>query len=112
MLVTITSIELKSPFKFFPLSIYALNILNQLNATNCKDFKKQGIWTTHYTMTLWENEADMKAFARSGAHQEAMQKGANIAKEIKTLTIESDQLPNWKDAKAALKKDGRVMRYK
>ncbi len=42
MKATITSIELKSPFKFFPLSLKAMQIIKQLKATNCKSFKKKG----------------------------------------------------------------------
>ena len=80
MKATITSIELKTIFKFFPLSIYALNIVKQLKTTDCLDFKKQGVWTLHYTMTLWENEEQLKKFARSGAQLKAMKDSAKIAK--------------------------------
>ena len=111
MKVTLTYIKLKSPFKFFPLSIYALNILRQLKATNCLDFKKTGIWTDHYTMTLWEKEQDLKDFARSGAHLTAMKKGKNIAKEIRTLTFEADTFPNWKEAKTLLADKGQTIIY-
>jgi len=110
MKATITSIELKSPFKFFPLSVFAMNIVNQLKASDYKEFKKTGIWTIHYTMTLWENEEQMKNFARSGAHLDAMKKSATIAKEIRTITIETDKLPDWKTAKELLKK-GKVLIY-
>lgn len=103
MKATITSIKLKTPFKFFPLSMFALNILKQLQTTDCLDFKKQGIWTLHYTMTLWEDEEQLKAFAKSGAHLDAMKKSATIAKEIKTITIDAEKLPDWKTAKALLK---------
>ena len=54
-------------------------------------------------MTLWENEAQLKEFARSGAHLEAMKISAKMAKEIKTLTYDADTLPNWKTAKIKLK---------
>lgn len=104
MKVTITSIELKTIFKFFPLSLYALNIVKQLKTTNCLDFKKQGIWTLHYTMTLWKNEEQLKNFAKSGAHLKAMKDSAKIAKEIKTITIDADELPDWKTAKQLLTK--------
>lgn len=80
MKATITSIELKTIFKFFPLSIYALNIVKQLKTTDCLDFKKQGVWTLHYTMTLWENEEQLKKFARNGAHLKAIKDSAKIAK--------------------------------
>ena len=110
MKVTITSIELKGPLKFFVLSSQALKIIRQLKATNCKDFKKRGFWTKHYTMTLWNDEQELKDFAKSGAHLEAMKISSNIAKEIRTLTIDSDTLPKWNEAKALLEK-GKVYTF-
>lgn len=104
MKITITSIALKNPFKFFILSRKALGIVLQLKNTDCVKMKKTGFWTTHYTMTLWNNETDMKAFARSGAHLEAMKMSGQIAKEIKSLTIDATTFPDWKTAKAMLEK--------
>ncbi len=111
MKITITSIELKGPFKFFALSFQALQILKQLKTTNCKDFKKRGIWTTHYTMTLWNSEEELKSFAQSGAHLEAMKKAKKIAKEIKTLTMDATELPNWKTAIQLLNEKGKSYTY-
>ncbi|XOV65920.1 MAG: DUF3291 domain-containing protein [Fluviicola sp.] len=108
--VTITSIELKGPFKFFALSSQALKIIRQLRTTQCKDFKKRGFWTTHYTMTLWNNEEELKQFAKSGAHLEAMKASGAMAKEIRTITIEAETLPNWIEAKQLLKQ-GKVIAY-
>jgi hypothetical protein len=102
MKATITSIELKGPLKFFALSAHALTIIKQLKATKCKDFKKRGFWTKHYTMTLWNNESELKEFAKSGAHLDAMKKSKQIAKEIRTLTIDADKLPSWNEAKLLL----------
>jgi len=65
----------------------------------------------HYTMTLWKNEEDLKTFAASGAHREAMQKGANIAREIRTLTLDAEQLPDWKTAKTMLHQQGKTVQY-
>ena len=110
MKATITSIKLRGPLKFFALSSSALRIIKQLKATNCKDFKKRGIWTTHYTMTLWNNEDELKDFARSGAHLDAMKTSEKIAKEIRTITIDSDNLPDWNEAKLMLQK-GKVIIY-
>ena len=98
MKVTITSIELKGPLNFFALSAKALSIMKQLKSTQYKDFKKKGIWTTHYTMTLWNSEEELKEFARSGAHLDAMKKSKAIAKEIRTYTYDADKLPSWKEA--------------
>lgn len=102
MKATITSIELKGPLKFFALSAKALGIVRQLKTTNCKAFKKKGIWTKHYTMTLWNSESELKAFAQSGAHLEAMKASKLLAKEIRTITYETDALPSWDEAKKRL----------
>lgn len=110
MKATITSIELRGPLKFFALSSKAFKIIRQLKATNCKDFRKKGLWTTHYTMTLWNNEDELKKFTRSGAHLEAMKASKKIAKEIRTITIETDCLPKWNEAKKLLLK-GQVIKY-
>jgi hypothetical protein len=104
MKATITSIELKGPLKYFALSASAFGIIKQLKATNYREFKKRGFWTTHYTMTLWNNESDLKEFAKSGAHLDAMKKSKRIAKEIRTITIETDALPSWDEAKKLLEK--------
>ncbi|MDI1322241.1 MAG: DUF3291 domain-containing protein [Algoriphagus sp.] len=110
MKATITSIELKGPLKFFALSANALRIIKQLKSTNYKDFKKKGFWNKHYTMTLWNSDAELKEFAKSGAHLEAMKKSKNIAKEIRTITIDTDSLPSWKEAKKLLE-NGKVFKY-
>lgn len=110
MKATITSIELKGPLKFFALSKQALQILKQLKSTNYKDFRKKGIWTKHYTMTLWNNESELNAFAKSGAHLEAMKISKRIAKEIRTITIDVDALPDWKEAKKLLE-NGKSFKY-
>lgn len=110
MKATITSIELKGPLKFFALSASALRIVKQLKSTNCKDFKKRGFWNKHYTMTLWNTDAELKEFAKSGAHLEAMKRSKQIAKEIRTITIEADALPSWKEAKRLLER-AQVFRY-
>lgn len=110
MLATITFIELKTPFKFFALSKNALHIIRQLKTTNCLQYKNTGFWTKHYTMTLWGSEEDMKNFARSGAHLQAMKVSASIAKEIKTHTYPTNKLPDWKEAKEILK-NVKVIQY-
>jgi hypothetical protein len=111
MLVTITLIELRNPFKFFPLSYTALGIIKQLKEVKCLANKNTGIWTTHYTMTLWESAEQMHGFAHSGAHLEAMKKSGKLAKEIRTLTYEATELPDWKTAKARIMTEGKVMRF-
>ena len=111
MKVTLTSIKLKGPFKFFALSSQALKISRQLKSTNCRQFKKRGFWTTHYTMTLWDHEDDLKQFARTGPHQQAMKNSAKIAREIRTYTYDAEKLPNWSTATQLLLHKAKIVRY-
>ncbi len=111
MIVSITSIKLKGPFAFFPLSLRALRIVQQLRSTKCKEFRKRGIWTTHYTMTLWDNKQNMDEFVRSSAHLEAMKASSGFAREIRLYTYEGTTLPKWPDA-IRLLENGKVLRYK
>lgn len=110
MKVTITYIHLKSPFHFFALAAMAMKIVQQLKHSKSKAFKKKGIWTKHYTMTLWDDTQDLKDFATNGTHLEAMKNSAQIAKEIKTITIEAHQLPTWDEAMRLLE-DAKCIRY-
>ncbi len=110
MKATITYIKLKSPLKFFALASYALKIMKQLKTSNIAEFKKKGFWTKHYTMSLWNNEQDMKSFAMNGAHLDAMKKSRLIAKEIRILTIDAEKLPDWKTAESLLEK-AKVYKY-
>ena len=103
MKVVITSIELKSPFYFFRLTSNAFKVSNQLKKTACKDFKKKGFWKKHYTMTLWNSEVDMRSFSVSGSHLEAIKISNKIAREIRTMTVEMDHLPDWGEAHKLLK---------
>jgi len=107
MKITITSIELKSPFKIFALLIHVINIVNELSSTNCLEFKRKGGWTKHYTITIWRNNDDIKKFVYSGAHMYAIKKSKKIVKEIRTLTIEANSLPSWKEAFYLLKTEGK-----
>lgn len=110
MKATITSIKLKGPFNYFALSVKAWRIMKQLKSTGYTDFKNKGFWTIHYTMTLWPSESEMKGFASSGAHKEAMRTSKRIAKEIRTITIDTNELPSWSVAKEHLEK-GKVIQF-
>lgn len=111
MKATITSIELKGPLKFFILSSNAYKILKQLKTTECKQVKTIGFWTKHYTMTLWNSEDELKAFAHSGAHKEAMKLSSKMAKKIATYTYDTETLPNWQEGKALLAKHGKLIKF-
>ncbi|HAA15047.1 MAG TPA: DUF3291 domain-containing protein [Cytophagales bacterium] len=111
MKVTLTLLHLRKPWHFFALSYQALHIIQQLKGTPVKETKTQGLGSKHYTMSLWEQEEDMKTFARSGAHLEAMKGARKIAKEIRVLTLDQDTLPDWYTAKKLLMEKGKVYTY-
>jgi hypothetical protein len=110
MKLSITFIELKSPSQFFSLSIQALKIVKQLKKTPCVKYKSVGFWKKHYTMTLWNNEDEMRLFATSGAHLDAMKSSYKIANAIKVLTIDCDQLIGWKEAKLRVESQTNVLK--
>ncbi len=111
MTVVITLIELKNPLKFFALSYNALQIIKQMKNTPVVQYKSTGFWTSHYTLSLWNNKEDMQAFARSGAHLEAMKQSAKLSNKIITLSIEANALPDWETAKKRLRAEGKILTF-
>lgn len=112
MRITITSIQLRSAWQFFSLSNHGRKI--QAQAKKSPGFvkmKNTGWGKLHYTLSIWESEASMKAFARTGAHLEAMKQSAKLSHEIRTLTIESETIPDWKEVKRLLSEKGKVLRF-
>lgn len=57
-----------------------------------------------YTITVWEDEAAMKAYMQSGAHQEAMPTISKLSESASTVhwQQESTNLPNWNEAELIL----------
>lgn len=110
MKATITYIELKSPLKVFSFTFLVSKIIKQLKDTNYQGFCSKGFWTKFYTITLWKNENDMKAFALNGAHLEAMKNSKKMAKEIKTITVDAESVPSWKEARKLLK-EAKTIKY-
>lgn len=113
MIISITSIELKGLFKFFSLSHKAMFIRKQLKSSPCRKLKTKGLGKKHYTMSMWENEEQMRSFAHSGAHMTAMKTAKEIAKEIRVLTYDGEGFPTWENAKVLLENDTRtkIFRY-
>ncbi|HMJ69307.1 MAG TPA: hypothetical protein VK508_10445 [Cyclobacteriaceae bacterium] len=110
MYITITSLELKGPFHFFKLAGMALLITRQMKTTDgFVQYKSTGFWTSHYTMSIWKTEKDLKSFARSGAHLDGMKRYREVASEIRTLTIAGEKFPEWSMAKDMLVKNGKVI---
>jgi heme-degrading monooxygenase HmoA len=73
--------------------------------------KNTGFGYMHYTLSAWETKEDVKNFAKSGAHLEAMKESAAISKQIATYTYETDKMPDWVEAKKLLKEKGKVLKF-
>ena len=112
MVITVTSIRLKSWWLFFQLSLHGLKISQQLKSQ--KGFiklKNTGFGYLHFTMSAWESEEDVKRFYREGAHLAAMKQASKIATETRTFTYQDEILPKWKEAKQLLIEKGKVLRF-
>jgi heme-degrading monooxygenase HmoA len=113
MVITLTSITLRSVWKYFQLTNNARKIMMQ--AKKSKGFvrmKNTGWGKLHYTLSVWESVDDLKQFARSGAHLAAMKVSQSLSTELATYTYETDHIPNWKEAKALLVEKGKVLHFK
>ncbi len=112
MFVTVTSIKLKSVWLYFKLTYNAMHIVKQCKAeTGFIKMKNTGFGYNHFTLSLWKTEEDLKRFAKSGAHLEAMKLSRSIATEIRTYTYKADEMPAWGEAKTLLAEKGKVIKY-
>ncbi|MBI3483355.1 MAG: DUF3291 domain-containing protein [Bacteroidetes bacterium] len=112
MVITITSIRLKSWWRFFQLSYHGLQIGKQIKKQ--KGFikmKNTGFGYLHFTMSAWEREEDLKKFYREGAHLEAMKKAPIIASETRTLSYQSEKFPSWREVRQLLLEKGKVLKW-
>jgi len=112
MIITITSLKLKHWWGFFKLSLWGLRIVRQTKTQKgFVEIKNTGFGYLHFTLSVWESEADVKDFARSGAHLEAMKDSRKLATKIRIYTFQSEKIPDWKDAKRRLFERGKVFSF-
>ncbi|HZY79020.1 MAG TPA: DUF3291 domain-containing protein [Cyclobacteriaceae bacterium] len=105
MYFTITSVRLKGPFSFFKLAGISSKVARQLKGSEgFVQHKSTGMWTEHYTMSLWKTEKDLMK-----SHLEAIRCYREVADEIKTLTLAADKFPDWQIAKDMLSRNGKVI---
>lgn len=109
MIITITSLRLRNLWQFFRLSQWGLKMYRAGKEKKGNiAMKNTGFGYMHYTISAWEDEASMKAFAYQNApHTEAMKDSRRLATEICTYTYQGDHLPDWKTAKKLLREHGR-----
>lgn len=112
MIVTVTSLRLKSLWGFFRLSWMGFRItLQARRQPGFVAMKNTGFGYLHFTATVWRSEAEAKAFAHSGYHLEAMKKAASLADEVRIYTFAGDNIPSWTETRKLLEERGRVYSY-
>ncbi|MFM2284934.1 MAG: hypothetical protein RLZZ543_431 [Bacteroidota bacterium] len=101
MIVSITKIELRSYSQLRAFFAFNQRIIQALQKAPCKGFKATGSWNLKcwYTMTVWENENDLKLFYKQGVHLEAMKKASHFSHKIQSKRLVRDDVPSWKEAK-------------
>ena len=112
MFITVTSLRLRKLLGFFKMSYLSLHVVRQTKQQ--KGFiamKHTGFGYLHFTLSAWESEEDIKNFARSGAHLAAMKLSRSLSSEIRIYTFQSEEIPNWKDAKQLLLEKGKVLNF-
>src|SRR5688572_3064544 len=110
MLINVTSIRLRSLWGYFPLTYNAMHIVRQIKSQpGFVRMKNTGIGYNHYTLSVWEDQKSMQAFARTGPHLEAMKKSATLSNEIRTYSYGGENIPSWREVKIMLKEKGRVI---
>jgi hypothetical protein len=69
---------------------------------------------THWTKTVWRNDAAMKQFRNHGAHQRAMRLLAEICSEAAYVRWEQQfpTVPTWEEAHEALLAQGKLSKLK
>lgn len=112
MYCTVTSLTLRRPWGFFRFSLDALRATRQLARHPHAGFRKRGFGLTHCTMTLWPDAESLRAYAREGAHREAMRRAPRYAREVRVHTFETDALPDWATARRLLDGSARVTTYR
>jgi heme-degrading monooxygenase HmoA len=113
MVITVTSIKLRSPWKFFRLSMFGYKVQKQIKGE--KGFiklKNTGFGKDHYTLSAWQSVEDLKRFSKSGAHAVAMKSSKELSTEIRIYTYTADSIPDWKEAKSLLLEHGKVLNFK
>jgi hypothetical protein len=101
MVIGITKITLHNYRRFFSFFRFNGQIIKELQKSPCKHYKITGSWNlkTWYTMTLWEDDAAINTFYRSGTHLEAMQQAHVFSSKISSKRTSGNELISWKEGK-------------
>jgi hypothetical protein len=116
MLASVTRLRLRSVWVLLPFLIRAIQTQKQaLSAPGCHGARtRKTAGLTFWTLSVWESEQSLRAFLAASPHREAMPKLYYWCDEaaLARWPVESNQLPAWGEATAALRQFGRLSRVK
>ena len=93
--VSITGLRLKRPWHAVRFFWHAMRSLRQARrAAGNLRAETRTINGVHHTLSVWESEAAMRDFLRSGAHRQAVRAFRSIATG-KTFGFETTEVPSW-----------------
>jgi len=105
--ISITGLRLNGPLATARFWWHARRSMSQARAAPgnvCTEARAIG--GVQHTLTVWTDEAAMRAYLVSGAHLQAMRAFRNIATG-KTIGYISLAVPNWAEARAIWEEHGR-----
>jgi len=109
--VSVTRLRLRSGWFMPAFVFYSLKVAFQSKrAEGCLGTALRKHGGAFWTVTLWRDEAAMRAFMLSGAHRKAMPHLVNWCDEAATARYDAttETLPCWEDAEARMHHTGRV----
>lgn len=114
--VSITRLRLRSAWFLPSFLIHTIRTGNQL-VKQSRFIKGKTLLDKHltfWTMTLWNNEADMRAYRNADAHKKAMPRLQHWCDEASVVhwQQETEDLPEWELAWQRLTQAGRASKVK
>ena len=108
--VSITGLELKSPFYAPAFWWHAVRSMRQAyTATGLISAQARKIGGIHHTLTLWEDEAAMRAYLVTGAHLGAMKAFHKLATG-RTIGFECETPPTWAEVPELWATKGKIVK--
>lgn len=114
--VSITRLRLRSVFYLLPFFLHTARATRQI-VRDPKFLKGKTLLDrklTFWTISLWNDEADMRAYRGSGDHKKAMPKLQHWCDEASVAhwQQEGEEFPEWYDAWERMKSSGRASKVK
>lgn len=109
MIASVTELNLKNFFSFLRFIPHAIRSKTQADKAKglvSISVKSEGLLVQR-TLTVWEDEASMKEYVRSGWHLKAMKDFSKMANKSYVVKFEVQQTPTWDDAIKQLREHGR-----